>query len=38
VLKVGDEVIILGNITNYNGTYETAQGKNYLYSLNGKTN
>jgi hypothetical protein len=37
VLKVGDEVVILGNITSYNGTYETAQGKNYLYSLNGNT-
>ena len=37
VLKVGDEVIILGNLTKYNGTNETAQGKNYLYSLNGNT-
>lgn len=36
VLKVGDEVIVYGNITNYNGTYETAQNKNYLYSLNGE--
>ena len=36
VLKVGDEVIVCGNITNYNGTYETAQNKNYLYSLNGE--
>lgn len=36
VLKVGDEVIVFGNITNYNGTYETAQNKNYLYSLNGE--
>ena len=37
VLKVGDEVIIYGNLYNYGGTYETAQGKAYLYSLNGKT-
>ena len=37
VLKVGDEVIVYGNLTNYNGTYETAQNKNYLYSLNGTT-
>jgi hypothetical protein len=35
VLKVGDEVIVYGNLTNYGGTYETAQNKNYLYSLNG---
>lgn len=36
-IKVGDEVIICGRITNYNGTYETSQNKAYLYSLNGKT-
>ncbi len=35
VLKVGDEVVVYGNLTNYNGTYETAQNKSYLYSLNG---
>lgn len=35
VLKVGDEVIVYGNLTNYGGTYETAQNKSYLYSLNG---
>jgi len=35
-LKVGDEVIICGKVTNYNGTIEYAQG-NYLVSLNGKT-
>lgn len=34
-IKVGDEVIICGKITNYNGTIETAQGKGFLYSLNG---
>ena len=36
-LKVGDEVIICGKVTNYNGTIEYAQG-NYLVSLNGKKN
>ncbi len=37
VLKVGDEVVVYGKLTNYNGTPETAQGEAYLYSLNGKT-
>lgn len=41
-VKVGDDVIVCGKIMNYvdkngNSTYETAQGKAYLYSLNGKT-
>lgn len=36
-LKVGDEVIICGKLTNYNNTPETAQGQAYIYSLNGKT-
>ena len=37
-IKVGDEVIICGSLTNYMGnTPETVQGKSYLYSLNGKT-
>ena len=36
-LKVGDEVIIYGKLTNYNNTPETAQGQAYIYSLNGKT-
>ena len=36
-LKVGDEVIVCGKLTNYSGTPETAQGKAYIYSLNGKT-
>lgn len=36
-IKVGDEVIICGKLTNYKGTYETASKKNYIYSLNGKT-
>ena len=34
-IKVGDEVVVCGIITNYNGTIETAQGKGFLYSLNG---
>ena len=36
-VKVGDEVIICGKLTNYNGTLETASKQSYLYSLNGKT-
>lgn len=37
-IKVGDEVIVYGKITNYNGTYETVgKGAAYIYSLNGKT-
>ena len=37
-IKVGDEVIICGNVINFKGnTPETAQGMAYLYSLNGKT-
>ena len=35
-LKEGDEVIVYGQLVNYNGTYEFTQG-NYLYSINGKT-
>ncbi len=34
-LKVGDEVIIYGKLTNYKGTAETVQNGAYLYSLNG---
>jgi len=37
LLKEGDEVIICGILTNYNGTAETQQNKAYLYSLNGKS-
>ena len=38
LLKEGDEVIVCGRVVNYKGnTPETAQGKAYLYSLNGKT-
>ena len=36
-IKVGDEVIIFGKITNYSGTLETSSKKAYIYSLNGKT-
>ena len=36
-IAVGDDVIICGKITNYNGTLETANKKNYIYSLNGAT-
>ena len=36
-VAVGDEVVICGKVTNYNGTLETASKKAYIYSLNGKT-
>ena len=37
-IKVGDEVIVLGQLMNYRGnTPETVAGKAHLYSLNGKT-
>ena len=37
-IKVGDEVIIYGQLMNYKGnTPETVSGKAFLYSLNGKT-
>ncbi|MBR5055000.1 MAG: hypothetical protein IKX07_05380 [Bacteroidales bacterium] len=37
-IKVGDEVVIYGQLMNYQGkTPETVSGKAYLYSLNGKT-
>ena len=35
LLKEGDEVIICGVVTNYNGTIETEQNNAFLYSLNG---
>ena len=34
-IKVGDNVVVCGKVTNYNGTIETAQGSAFLYSLNG---
>ena len=37
-IKVGDEVVIYGELMNYKGnTPETVQGTSYLYSLNGVT-
>lgn len=36
-VALGDEVIIYGKLTNYNGTPETASKKSYIYSLNGAT-
>lgn len=36
-IEQGDEVIIYGRLTNYNGTLETASKKAYIYSLNGVT-
>lgn len=36
-IALGDDVIIYGQITNYKGTPETANKKNYIYSLNGVT-
>ncbi len=36
-IEVGDEVIVCGRVTNYNGTLETQQNKAFLYSLNGET-
>lgn len=36
VLKIGDEVVVYGNVVNFRGnTPETVQNKAYLYSLNG---
>lgn len=34
-IKVGDDVIVCGIITNYNGTIETTQNKGFIYDLNG---
>lgn len=34
-IQVGDEVVVCGRITNYNGTIETQQNEGFLYSLNG---
>lgn len=36
-IAVGDEVIICGILTIYNGISETASGKAYIYSINGVT-
>ena len=38
-IKVGDEVIVCGNVVNYKGnTPETVQGTAFLYELNGVSN
>ena len=36
-VAVGDKVVLCGQLTKYNTTYETAAKKAYLYSLNGNT-
>ena len=36
-IAVGNEVILAGQLTKYGTTYETASGKAYIYSINGKT-
>ena len=36
-VALGDEVIICGKVTNYNGTLETKSQQSYIYSLNGVT-
>lgn len=37
-IKIGDEVIVYGKLTNYNGTPETVgKGAAYVYSINGET-
>jgi hypothetical protein len=36
-IAVGDEVVVYGTMTNYNGTYEMTGNQNYIYSLNGVT-
>lgn len=35
IIKVGDEVVVCGTLTNYNGTLETVQNKAYIVSVNG---
>lgn len=37
-IKVGDEVIVCGTLTNYKGTYETVQKNAYVYAINGQGN
>ncbi len=36
-IALGDDVVLCGKITVYQGTYETSSQKAYLYSLNGVT-
>lgn len=35
-IKEGDEVIVYGKVTDYNGTKETVQKEAYIYSINGE--
>ncbi|MCM1108676.1 MAG: carbohydrate binding domain-containing protein [Clostridium sp.] len=34
LLSAGDEVVVCGKLTNYNGTYETVQNSAYVVSIN----
>lgn len=36
-LEVGDEVVVCGKLTNYNGEPETSQNQAYVYSIKGVT-
>lgn len=36
LFKVGDELVVCGKITNYNGTLETEQNTAYIVSINGE--
>lgn len=36
-VAVGDDVVLYGKLTNYQGTYETSNKKAFVYSLNGKS-
>ena len=36
IFDIGDELIVCGTITNYNGTLETEQNKAYVVSINGQ--
>ncbi len=35
-IKEGDEVVVYGKVTDYNGTKETVQKEAYIYSINGE--
>ena len=35
-IKVGDAVVLFGEVTKYKTTYETNQNKAYVFSINGK--
>lgn len=36
LFKIGDELVVCGKITNYNGTLETEQNTAYIISINGE--